>query len=350
LARVSKKVAVLDNGPIGGGASSAAAGLLPPHFGETEDNALVELCCRSAELYESWVAELRQEGAGDVGFRRPGFLDVWTDPAQAEKQRAWHGNHPQARHTVELLSAEELRRREPALAAPLPGAAYYPDYALVDPPLLMQGVARVAELAGVNLRPFQTIQQLVRQGERITGVHTDRSQYQPGTLILCAGAWSGEIAARLGLSVPTRPVKGQMLTADCRLSPVRVPLHAGPAVFVPRSDGRLTLGVTVEETGFNNQVTLDGLRTILDHTTALVPAVGEMPLLRAWAGLRPATPDGWPFMGPLLPLRNCWVSTGHFRKGILLAPLCARLVARSIVEHQVDEALLPFQPNRKLPA
>jgi glycine oxidase len=213
----------------------------------------------------------------------------------------------------------------------------------------MQAVARVAELAGVALRPFQVIQQLVHQGDRVTEVQTDTIRYQPGTVALCAGAWSGMIAGRLALSMTTRPVKGQMLTADCRVSPVRVPLHAGSALFVPRSDGRLTLGVTVEEAGFNNQVTLEGLRNILAWTTALVPAVGQLPLLRAWAGLRPATADGWPYMGPLLPLRNCWVSTGHFRKGILLAALCARLVAGSIFAQRLDEALVPFKPTRRLP-
>jgi glycine oxidase len=105
----------------------------------------------------------------------------------------------------------------------------------------------------------------------------------------------------------------------------------------------------VEEVGFDSQVTLAGLRHILDGTIALVPAIGQMPLWRAWAGLRPATPDGWPYMGPLLPLRNCWVSAGHFRKGILLAPLCARLMARSILAQRLDEALVPFKPTRRLP-
>src|SRR5439155_4489767 len=99
----------------------------------------------------------------------------------------------------------------------------------------------------------------------------------------------------------------------------------------PRADGRLTLGVTVEEAGFDDRVTLAGMRTILEGTTALVPAVASLPFGRAWAGLRPGTPDGWPYLGPVPPVQNLWVSTGHYRKGILLAPLCARLVAASIL-------------------
>jgi glycine/D-amino acid oxidase-like deaminating enzyme len=117
---------------------------------------------------------------------------------------------------------------------------------------------------------------------------------------------------------------------------------------MPRPDGSLVLGVTVEEAGFDDRVTVEGVRAILQGTCALAPSVGKLPLGRAWAGLRPSTPDGWPYMGPLPPVRNLWVSTGHFRKGILLAPLCARLMARSILADHLDEDLLPFKPTRRL--
>src|SRR5207302_4892455 len=136
---------------------------------------------------------------------------------------------------------------------------------------------------------------------------------------------------------------------DCRVSPVQRPLAAGPALLVPRADGRLALGVTVEEAGFDDRVTLEGVRSILEPVCRLVPGVGRLPLVRAWAGLRPATPDGLPYMGPVPPMHNLWVSTGHFRKGILLAPVCARLVAQSILAGHVDETLEPFKPTRRLP-
>jgi glycine/D-amino acid oxidase-like deaminating enzyme len=136
------------------------------------------------------------------------------------------------------------------------------------------------------------------------------------------------------------------LLADCRISPVQIPINAAHALLLPRADGRLTLGVTVEDVGFDTSVTLAGLRFILNHVSTVVPAVERLPLVRAWAGLRPATPDAWPYMGRL-PIHNLWVSTGHYRKGILLAPLCARLMARSILANRVEEALLPFSPARQ---
>lgn len=124
------------------------------------------------------------------------------------------------------------------------------------------------------------------------------------------------------------------------------PLFAGETLLVPRPDGRLLVGVTVEEAGFDDRVTLEGLRAILEPACRLFPALGALPLARAWAGLRPATPDGWPYLGPVPSLRNLWVSTGHFRKGILLAPLCARLLAQSLLQGRVVEALLPFRLDR----
>lgn len=343
LARANESVTVVDRGRVGGAASSAAAGLLTPSLSTSPAGPLVELCHQSAALYEAWVEELRAAGAGDVGFRRQGLVEVW--PAD-EPVAGGDPAHPSRR--VELLSEVELRRLEPALAGSASGAAYYPDDAQVEPARLTRQVARVAELAGVAIREHEPVHELVRSGDRITAVYTAAACYRPGLVVLTAGAWSGGLAQRLGVSLPTRPVKGQMLQADCRLPPVRTPMFVGDALFVPRPDGTLLLGVTVEEAGYDGRVTLGGLRTILAQASAAVPAVGGLPLGRAWAGLRPATPDGLPYMGPVPPLQNLWVSTGHFRKGILLAPLCARLMARSILANHSDEALFPFKPTRRL--
>jgi glycine oxidase len=227
------------------------------------------------------------------------------------------------------------------------GAAFFPEVAQVDPARLVRQVARVAERAGVCLREGEAVQRLTAEGERVTAVETQTGRYQPGAVVLAAGAWSGGIARGLGLELPTRPVKGQLLLADCRVPPVGTPLFAGEALLVPRPEGQLVVGVTVEEgAGFDERVTLGGLRHILQRACALAPAVAGLPLGRAWAGLRPATADGLPYLGPVPPLRNLWVSTGHFRKGVLLAPLSARLVAGAILAGRVDGELLSFRPGR----
>jgi glycine oxidase len=346
LARARRTVVVLERGRIGGAASSAAAGLLAPTLAASPPPALAELCYRSASLYESWLGQLRSDGAGDVGFRRPGIHAVWVDPVEAAEARRHLAEFARPGRRVEWLPGPAMRKLEPALAPEVAGATFYPDDAQVTAALLIRQVARVAELGGAQLHEHEPVVQLVREGDRIDAVQTGTTRYHPGLVVLAAGAWSGDTAAAIGVRLPTRPVKGQLLEVECRRSPVRRPLHVGESLFVPRPDGGLVVGVTVEEAGYDDCVTLDGLRQILHGACDLVPAVGQLPLRRAWAGLRPATPDELPWMGPVPPLRNLWVSTGHYRKGILLAPLCAQLLARSIFADRLDDALTPFRPER----
>jgi len=341
LARVSRSVVIVERCQVGAGASSAAAGLLAPALSASPVGPLADLCFESASLYESWVAELRQDGASDVGFRQPGLLELHESAQPPSLVDS-------ARQRVERLSPAELRKQEPALHSENLAALLYPDAAQVNPARLTRQVARVAELAGVLIRINEPVQRLVREGEGIGTVHTTNHVFCPGVVVITAGAWSGEMAATLGLELPTRPVKGQLLLADCLVSPVRTPMHYGEALLAPQPSGRLMLGVTIEEAGFDERVTVAGVRAILERTTALVPGIQELSLHRAWTGLRPATPDGWPYIGPVPPLRNLWVSTGHFRKGILLAPLCARLLASSILAGHVVDQLLPFKPTRRL--
>jgi glycine oxidase len=348
LARANLKIVLLERGVAGAAASSAAAGLLSPSYGAEAGGPLVELLFRSVSLYESWIDELRADGSGDVAFRRSGVLQVALDAEQAQHLRERLPAEARPGRRVEWLSAAELCRREPAVAETVLGATYSPDDAQVDPALLSRAVARVVERLGVPIHEGEPVQRMDIRGDRIHAVHTDVATYRPGQVVITAGPWSGDLASSLNLHLPTRPVKGQMLLIDCRVAPVTTPMLADHTVLAPQPDGRMKVGVTMEEAGFDDRVTVEGLRSILQRATQLVPALGQLTFGRAWAGLRPATPDGWPYMGPVSPLQNLWVSVGHFRKGIMLAPACARLMAQSIVAGRLAEELMPFKPNRAI--
>jgi glycine oxidase len=343
LARSHQRIVVVERGHAGCAASSAAAGLLAPTLASAPPAPLAELCYQSASIYEAWLNELHLHA---VGFCRPGILAAWIDADEAARARQCLADYARPGRRAEWLSGSDVRKQEPALQPAVAGATFYPDDAQVNPARLVRQVARAAELAGIQIRENEPVVKFTREGERITGVHTATNLYRPGLVVLTAGAWSGDAIASAGVSLPTRPVKGQVLLADCRVAPVHRPLHVGDTLFVPRPDGRLVIGVTVEEAGYDDRVTLNGVRTLLEGACSLVPSVGQLTLRRAWAGLRPATPDELPYMGPVQPLRNLWVSTGHFRKGILLAPICARLMARSIQADRLIPELEPFDPNR----
>lgn len=348
LARANAHVILLERGVAGAAASSAAAGLLSPSYGDESGGPLVELLFRGVALYESWINELRADGAGDLAFRRSGVLQVALDLAEAQRLRDRLPLESRPGRRVEWWSTADLHKREPAVGDMVQGAVYSPDDAQVDPALLSRAVACAAERVGVSIREREPVQWMEIKDERITAVHTGIATYHPGQIVLTAGAWSGDIASALNLHVPTRPVKGQMLSIDCRIAPVATPMLADHTVLAPQPDGRMKVGVTMEEVGFDDRVTVEGMRSILHRVTQLVPALGQLSFGRAWAGLRPATPDGWPYMGPVQPLRNLWVSVGHYRKGIMLAPICARLMAQSITAGQVAEELVPFKPNRRI--
>jgi glycine oxidase len=349
LARDGTRIVILERGAIGCASSSAAAGLLAPTFGPSPPGPLQELCRQSALIYRDWIDELYAGGAEDVGYRQTGLLTVCLDAAEADLVRSLLAVEAFPGRRAEWLDARQLREREPGLCDRVLGAAWYPDDAHVEPAKLVRQSARAAALLGVEIGENEPVVQLKCDGERITAVTTSQATYHPGMVVVTAGAWTGALAEQLGLHLPTRPVKGQMLLADCDVSPVRTPLHAGNALLIPWPDGRLAIGVTVEEVGFDERVRLDSLRQILNRVIELVPAVGQLSLSHAWAGLRPATPDDWPYMGRVVPFDNVWISAGHFRKGTLLAPICARLLASSIRDGRVVEELEPFQPTRQLP-
>lgn len=347
LARSNLRIVVLERGDIGCASSSAAAGLLAPTFGPSPAGPLQELCRQSALLYPGWLQELYAHGASDVGYRQTGLLTVCLDAAEANLVHGLLQLERFPGRRAEWLDAEQLREREPGLCPRVLGAGWYPDDAHLDPARLVRETGRVAAQLGVEIRAHEPVSRLTCNGERGLTVHTQADSYQPGAVVVTAGAWSGALAETLGLHLPTRPVKGQMLLADCDVSPVRTPLHAGNTLLIPWPDGRVAIGVTVEEAGYDDCVRLDRLQQILQHAIELVPAVGRLALSHAWAGLRPATPDDNPYMGRVAGFDHVWISAGHYRKGTLLAPICARLLAASILADHPVEELEPFKPTRR---
>ena len=324
LRRAGASVTILDRGEPGRESSSAAAGMLvtgDPDMG----GPLKELAVASAALYSGFVEDLELRSGIKVGYENRGALFI-----ASEDERLGTAS----------LSAEELAQLEPELAAQ-PRIHLLQEQS-VDPPLLSQAAITAAKCMGVTIHHESKVEMVTLSPERELEVRTARSSYRTATFVNCAGAWAREI---LGASAPTHPAKGQMLTViprNCKLHHV---IRSHSVYLVPRQDGRILIGATVEDAGFDKTVNPSTIQSLHQAAANLVPSIGEAKILEAWAGLRPGSPDALPILGPgRIP--GTYVTTGHFRNGILLAPITAVVMAELIQGKDPRMDLRPFAPSR----
>jgi glycine oxidase len=344
LAQAGARVVVLERGEPGGGATRVAAGMLAPvgelTFGEPE---LLELTLAAARLYPEFVAELEAATGESTGYERLGALHVALDRDEAAQLRRVHDLQRSLELEAEWLRPRRCRDLEPGLTPSFHGGVLAAGEAAIDPRALTRVLVAACAAEGVEVRTGTEVVDGIFDGERLAGVRTAKGHYdthtvsyrpfdgeiEAGTVLLSNGAWSGGTSwlpeeAR----PPVRPVKGQVLELRGRgEEPVARHILASERVYlVPRADGRLVVGATVEEMGFDTAVTAGGVHQLLREAYRLLPDVAEMELLGATAGLRPGTPDNLPLVGPGA-IDGLVLATGHYRNGILLAPLAAQTVA-----------------------
>ncbi len=342
-------VVVLDRGDLGAAASSVAAGMLAPVTeADPGERALLELGLRSARRWPAFAAELHGLTGIDVGHVACGTLVVARDRDEAEALERELELRERLGLSAERLLPSAARRLEPALAPALRLALDVPGDHAVDPRLLVAALARAAEGAGAVLRPGIAVERVEHDGGRVTGVAlAGGERVTAAQVVVAAGAWSG---APIGLPeearVPVRPVKGQtlrlrdpegpgLLTRVVRWGPPT------PGYLVPRGDGRYVLGATMEERGFDTTITAGAVHDLLRDAAELVPGVLELQIDELVAGLRPATPDNAPVLGPSPALEGLHWATGHHRNGILLAPVTGELVAAGLAGEAPAHAFGP---------
>ncbi len=348
LAREGADVIVLDRGEPPAGATQVAAGMLAPvgelTFGEPE---LLRLTLEAAALYPEFVAELERASDVDTGFRAGGALHVALDRDEAEQLRRVHDLQREHELEAEWLGPSACRRLEPALTPSLRGGVHAAGEGSIDPRALTAALLGALAGEGVEVRRQCEVVDSIVAGGRIEGVRTEAGEkLQAETVVLACGAWSGEVPwlppeAR----PPVRPVKGQILElrpapGDAEECPISRIVASERVYLVPRPDGRLVAGATVEERGFDTTVTAGGVHELLREAYRLVPEIAEMELVEAMAALRPGTPDNLPLLGPSKALEGLFLATGHFRNGILLAPLTASKVKTHFYSHSGTNRVL----------
>jgi len=345
-------VTVLERDRAGSGTSSVAAGMLAP-VAEVEFGAaggrLLELGLRSVSMWSAFASELEAASGGRVGLLRTGTLLAARDDDDARELERQLDFRRSLGLAVRRLRPSEARELEPALAPTVRLALEVPEDHSVDPRAVITALLRACDIAGVTLRERARVARVELDGgsERISGVTLEGGErVQAAQVVLAAGPWSERIEGLpAGAGVPVRPVKGQILRLRDPTGPglLRRVLRFRGGYLVPRSDGRYVLGATVEERGFELAPTAGGVYELLRDARELVPGISELEIEELSVGLRPGTPDNAPAIGPGAVPGLIW-ATGHYRNGILLAPLTAELVARLLAgagaDPTADDSLL----------
>jgi glycine oxidase len=325
-ARRGMSVVVLERDRLGGGASDVAAGMLAPvteaDFGEDE---LLRLNLSAAERWPAFAKELEAASRMNTGFRESGALVVAADRDDAEELHRLVELHAELGLPSRWLAPRECRALEAGLSPRVRGAIHAPHDHQADPAATVKALAAACRSAGVELSEHVEVAELVRTGGAVTGVATATAEIAADTVVVAAGAWSAALAPD---APPVRPVKGQIATLrapDPSLAPRHV-VRTPRCYMLTRDDGRVVLGATVEERGFDVSTTADGAFRLLEAAREVLPDVGELEWVGIRAGLRPGTPDNLPVVGQGTEDGLVW-ATGHYRNGVLLAPLAGETVA-----------------------
>jgi glycine oxidase len=345
LTKDGLSVTLLEKGEIGRESSWAAGGMLTPvHLAEYPP-ALVGICGASLALYEPLCREVAAASGIDPEYRVTGLLLVVTDDAGDEAARELEAWKRERNQPVERLSRDEAVAAEPNLTPHLRRALRLPDIAQIRNNRMAVALAESAKRKGADIRANSPVTGFLRVPGRVTGVKTPRGDIYAGTTILAAGAWSHELLLPLGLDLKIKPIKGQILLAGGPPDFCRHMILDGESYLIPRADGRILVGSTLEDVGFDKSVILGTLGDLAERGARLMPELAKLPMVTSWAGLRPGTPDRLPYLGKG-PMDGLIVATGHYRNGILLAPITAEIVADLLAGQSSGVDLTPFDPLR----
>jgi len=346
LARHGLRVTVLERSVPGAEASSAAAGILGAQAEAHAPGPLAELCLASRARYAKFARTLSEETQIDVGYRECGVLRVAFERRAASKLQAENSWQGQGRKKVEPLGARELARLEPELSPKLAGGVRFAGDARVDPKALLRALHIAALRRGVTFQSGAFVRRVLVEGERAQGVVlADGNVLRAQHVVVAAGSWTSLID---GLGLPAGrvvPARGQIVELELPSPPLSHVVFGPGAYLVPRDDGRVLVGSTLEFVGYEREVTAGAVRDLLTHATALLPSLERAGLRGTWSNFRPYTRDELPLLGPTR-IESLFLSTGHYRNGILLAPISAEIVRAAVLGQRPPVSLSAFRPER----
>jgi len=354
LAEAGLRVAVFDRQEPGREASWAAAGMLSPAPHLPGDEPLVALARESLRLYPEFISSIEAASRKRANYKKAGAMDLFFGADAPQECDRYVESCQSLGLQVESISATEARRRESVIASTARAAAFFPDEAAVEPRALMEAAIEAAQARGVEIYANAPVQSLTIQQNRCSAIIAGSEHFAVNHVVIAAGCFSHELFAsdsfcgqRLAPFLPTRPVRGQMLALSPRDTTLACAVRSSRGYLVPRANGSIVAGSTLEEAGFDKHTTTDGLQKIRTAALELVPDLADADIVESWCGLRPGTPDGLPILGPV-DIEGVILATGHFRNGVLLAPVTAQLVKAWITQGELPVPVDAYSPFRFL--
>ena len=346
LARRGASVEIVDERPVGMGATQASAGVLAPYIEARDGSALLEWTVRSLGLYDDFVARVSEDSGAAIPYRRSGTIDLATSERELDTLRTTAGVLERRRVPALLLDAEAARAEEPLAAADVVGALLIEEHGYVGATQLTHALVAAARHRGAQLVEPSRVRRIhQRDGDVV--VETDRGTLTSNAVVLAAGSWSGRISVDgVRAQVPVRPVRGQLLYLGWSGPALRRVTWSSHCYVVPWDDGTVLVGATSEDAGFDERLTVSGVHDLLQAACSIVPHAWTATFRGARVGLRPGTTDDLPVIGPSTVMPALVYATGHYRNGVLLAPLTAQLVADAMLENRVDAILETVRPGR----
>ena len=347
LAAAGARVSVFDVRRVGLGASQASAGVLAPYIEGHDSGTLLELGRRSLDLYDDFVQRVTAASGLTVQYTRTGTLEVALEGDEAERLRQTGASLAARGVAAEWLESAALREKEPLVTPDALGGLLIGMHGMVGVPDFTDAMASAAMRAGASMALDTRVVSIDRGPDGQVAVATENGRSLADQVVLAAGTWSGQVSIAGAASFDVKPVRGQLLHLSWPTSqPLRHVLWSSRGYIVPWLNGRVLVGATVEDVGFEERATAIGVASLLDAGCELVPELWQASFTEVRVGLRPASPDGLPVIGRSAAVPGLVYAAGHYRNGVLLAPLTAALVKNLVLGAGDDAALSQLTPSR----
>ncbi|MCS6873482.1 MAG: glycine oxidase ThiO [Pyrinomonadaceae bacterium] len=342
-----KKITIVDKSNFGQEASYAAAGMLSPQVEADRDDSFFRFCLQANRIYPSFVKELEEETGIDVEFNAQGtFLLAFCEEESLKLMNRYKWQK-EAGLNVEYLEAGEIRRLEPFVSPSVFSGLFFSDDGQVENRKLVVALQKYARLKQIEMVKDTQIVGLETENETVLAITDKGGSFLAEVVILAAGAFTSQLIIDGIQQVPSvKPIRGQMIAFQAPKQAFKHVIYTERGYLVPRKSGRILVGATIEDVGFDKSVTERGIQFLLNVSRQISPSLSSLKIAEKWAGLRPMAEDGLPIIGELPYCKNVFVATAHYRNGILLAPLTAEILAARIAENAESVYLKEFSPAR----